>query len=165
MHKIFVMASPRHAEEGDAAVVGLGLADDAVVLLVDVAVGRLNARMLVRPVGLVVGGQAQREVEVVGGAGHDGAAVAAVRDVHHLRASMEGGEMCVMTVTYVQEVGGARHDGAAVAAVHDVHHLRASMESDEVRVMTMTYAQVVGGAGHDGAAVAQCTMYITCATA
>ena len=126
MHKIFVMASPRHAEEGDAAVVGLGLADNAVVLLVDVAIGRLNARMLVRPVGLVVGGQAQREVEVVGGAGHDGAAVAAVRDVHHLRASME---------------------------------------SDEVRVMTMTYAQVVGGAGHDGAAVAQCTMYITCATA
>ena len=60
MHKIFVMASPRHAEEGDAAVVGLGLADNAVVLLVDVAIGRLNARMLVRPVGLVVGGQAQR---------------------------------------------------------------------------------------------------------
>ena len=70
---------------------GLGLADNPVVLLINVAVGGLDARVLVRAVGLVVGRQAQREVEVVGGARHDGAAVAAVRDVHHLRRGMEGG--------------------------------------------------------------------------
>ena len=41
--------SPRHVEQGDTIVVGLGLRHDPVLLLVDAATRLLNACMLVRP--------------------------------------------------------------------------------------------------------------------
>ncbi len=77
--------APGHGEEGDAAVVGLGLGHDAVVALVDGAPGPGNARMLVRPVGLVVRGQPQREVQIVRRAHHHRPAVPHVSQIQHLR--------------------------------------------------------------------------------
>lgn len=79
------VAAPGHGEEGDAAVVGLGLADDAVVALVDGAARALDSRMLVRPVGLVIRSQPQREVQVVGLACHHRATVPDMRNVQHLQ--------------------------------------------------------------------------------
>ena len=50
-------------------------------------VGRLDAGVLISPVGLVVCCKAQREVQVVGGTCHHRPAVAAVCNVHHLHIS------------------------------------------------------------------------------
>lgn len=82
------MAPPGHVEEGDAIGVGLGFADYAVAFFVNVPSGVLDARVLVRPVGLVVGRQAQREVHVIRRARHHRATVARVRHVQHLQAAL-----------------------------------------------------------------------------
>ena len=52
--------------------------------LVDGAPGPGNARMLVRPVGLVVRGQPQREVQIIRRACHYRTTVSHVRKVQHL---------------------------------------------------------------------------------
>ena len=75
---------------------GLGLADNPVVLLINVAIGRLDAGMLVRTIGLVVCRQAQREVQIIRCACHDGTAVATVCKVHHLRHNIERNRISAM---------------------------------------------------------------------
>lgn len=85
------LRAPGHGQQGDAAVVCLGLADDAVMALIDGAARALDARVLIRTVGFVIRGQPQRKVQVVCLACHHCTAVPDMRDVQHLQPPRRGG--------------------------------------------------------------------------